>query len=216
MDAAVNIPGVEMFTCMQYAHPVRMPVRDCVLRQKRAQEHRNTFTSGVAMPASFEKCMDCAQGKQVLEGEKDMEESAVYVTCEAKRSSAEPDRKACRVCGERKDLAEFVQNKTCKDGTENICKACKSLKSAEYWKKRRAKKKGKKTKPAEKPVSKLVDLPVCIFPEDEFIMNRIVTLCAAIEYEVKAEKGVREELMAYAGEISRRLDELKRLQAENA
>jgi hypothetical protein len=105
--ADMDMSGPEFFYCERYR--IRMLKVRCV--QMREKDARFSTGYGVA-------CRDCAQGKEIME--------------EIKNGD-----KKCRKCGESKPLDQFSKNTACKDGHENICKACKSLQAKERSKKKK-------------------------------------------------------------------------------
>ena len=107
----VDLSGPEFFRCEKYRCTLLKTV--CVARQDKEA------VPGHCRTDVFPGCRDCPQGAQIR---KEVEMETV---------------KKCRVCGEEKPLGDFHNNKSCKDGHENICKACKTRISRENRRKKR-------------------------------------------------------------------------------
>ena len=125
---------MEMFVCTQYGSPVKMLPRACIARQQRAHENIDATGSHVRyLPMSFEKCINCEQGRKIMEENKSTVGAEVGVQnfepLQPETRDAQPETRpalrTCKKCGEEKPLSEFPKNEGCKDGRENRCKACR-------------------------------------------------------------------------------------------
>ena len=127
-----------MFTCTQYRSPVTLMKRACVERQQRAQEAVDVTGRHVQyLPMSFEKCIDCEQGRKIMEEN----QSTVGAGPRACPETTEPEIRdqaaaiaperddvidplcTCRKCGETKPETEFYRSGS--GHLERVCKACK-------------------------------------------------------------------------------------------
>lgn len=143
---------MEMFVCTQYRSPVTLMKRACVERQQRAQEAVDETGRHVRyLPMSFDKCIDCEQGRKIMEENQEhvgaMEEKwevgSVKGEMQEEASSPlqtspltlHPSFRTCNKCGETKPETEYYRSGS--RYLERICKACKMTRSREN----RAKKK---------------------------------------------------------------------------
>jgi hypothetical protein len=120
----------------------------------------------------FRKNHTCLHGREpVCKGCKNIEARRKTAEARAARLAANPPKpipqkdlettKACRVCGETKPLVQFVINKTCKDGHENVCKNCLRITNA----KKRAEKRKAAAAPPAAPADTGIPLVITAPPD---------------------------------------------------
>lgn len=117
-----------MFACAQFRLPVNLMKRACIARQQRAKEAVDATGRHVHwdLPMSFEKCLDCKQGKEIAMEEQESTEQA----------PSTPATRTCVKCGEAKPETEFY--KSTSGGLEGQCKMCKMQRVKENKRKKKA------------------------------------------------------------------------------
>jgi hypothetical protein len=124
-----------------------MMKRACIARQQQAHENIDETGRHVRdLPMSFEKCIDCEQGRKIMEENQstvganlvfarnaDPETDAGTENTEPATRNAQtetrPALRTCKKCGEEKPETEFYR--TSGGGLDWACKACKKKRRAE-------------------------------------------------------------------------------------
>jgi hypothetical protein len=110
-----------------------MSKRACIARQQKAKEAVDATGRHVwrHLPMSFDNCIDCGQGRKIMEEQKNKcEEGSVKGEIKEEISSPlQTSSRTCRKCGEEKPETEFYR--TGQGRMEWMCKKCKMRRAAE-------------------------------------------------------------------------------------